>query len=259
MFSYRATTATRIQPASTALVTPEVLPSGIGQLDRMLPAGGFARGELSEITGGRSCGKRAIASALCAQAIARGHSAVWIDGSGGFYPLLPLEFNIPLQRLIVVRPPASAGGDAPSSSSSSSLSRGGRARVPRFVSARHRGQRCPPALKAADILMQAGGAAALVIVDLPSRTVVPPSQLARLRLGAETSGVAVVFITERDADRSPRRTESLGTFIGLQLCIRRVATSRVEVAIAKSKRGRMAHHTLLTLDEPHSLHLDSTV
>lgn len=241
MFSYAAQ---RIRSAEALLTPGEVLPTGIPALDAVLPGGGFPRGRLSELAGGRSCGKRALVAALCARTIGEGHAAVWIDGTGEFYPLPALEHGAPLDRLIVVRlPPRSpSAGEGPA------------ARAPR------RGQRrasgCPPALKAADLLMQASGAASLVVVDLPVAMRVPPRLLSRLRLGAETSGAAVIFITE-----TVRREQlaSLGTFICLRLCVARAGVSRARVTITKSKLGRMAHQALVSLDEPHGLHLDPTL
>ena len=50
----------------------EVLPSGIGALDGLLPGGGLPRARLSELSGPRSCGKRALAQALCVSALRRG-------------------------------------------------------------------------------------------------------------------------------------------------------------------------------------------
>jgi hypothetical protein len=233
----------------------EVVCSGIEALDGMLPEGGLPRGQLSEITGTRSCGKRTIAAAFCATTIAHERYAIWIDGSGGFYPLPPLEQGAPLDRLIVVRSSTADGGREGARDDVRAQGRDLRY-PPRFPSARRRSS-CPAALKAADILMQAGDAVTLVIIDLPARTRVPPRLLARLRLGAETSGAAVLFLTEAASRR--RRPESLGTFISLQLSVERIEPNQLRVMISKSKRGRMDHHTMVTLDEPHGVRLDSTV
>lgn len=255
MFS-QATSTTARQLQKSLAVLPErreVLATGIHALDQVLPDGGLPRARLSEITGGRSSGKRAVATALCARALGEGRSVVWIDGSGGYYPLLPLELGLPLERLIVVRTHAATREDA--STRAGRRERG----TACFPGGGVRG--CPPALKAADILMSAGKAVDLLVIDLPPRSRSLSSRLfARLQLGAETSGAAVVFVTEQSpAGRRPARSESLGTFICLQLRFKRLESSRVGVLIAKSKLGKMAHHTVVTLDEPYSVRMDTTI
>ncbi|MCA9666270.1 MAG: hypothetical protein KC503_11805 [Myxococcales bacterium] len=269
-----ASTATKLRPAADVERPSEVLATGLAKLDALLPDGGVPRGQLSEISGGRSCGKRALACALVARTLRQHERAVWIDGSGGFYPLLPLEFGVPLDRLVVVRVPVEKGrmsGGARGRRRSRSASTRGSKQVRCFPSARAESlNHCPPALKAADMLMQAGSALTLCIVDLPARTTISPRLLARLRLGAETSGAAVLFITEQTTLAGGRtagggynrRLESLGTFISLQLSITRdttTAAGAIDVHIAKSKRGCMEQHAIVTLDEPHSMRLDTTV
>lgn len=58
----------------------EVVATGIGELDGILPNGGFPRGRLS-VWAPRG-GATAILRATCRQAVAAGERAVWIDGSG---------------------------------------------------------------------------------------------------------------------------------------------------------------------------------
>jgi hypothetical protein len=230
MFSQQ-THLIRLAPALLSNTSPPVVESGIPALDALLPHGGFPVGRLSEISGAPSSGKRTIAVALCAHTLACGRAAFWIDGSGQFYPLLALEAGLPLETLHVIRPPT------PHRS--------------------HRRRRSlPPVLKAADLLMAAGPVASLIIIDLAHVVNIDPQHLARIRLDAETSGAAVIFLCDRWTKRSQH---SLGTFIALHLTIQRQGLRTVQLAIAKSKLGKMARHTTVTIDAPHQLHLDSTL
>lgn len=244
------------------------LPSGIAALDALLPGGGIPRGRLSEISGDRSSGKRALALAFCIQTSKR-DQAVWIDGSGGFYPLPALEHGAALQQLIVVRPP-------PPSPATMRGRRGARSnarRRARDIPSTYRRRRRTGIAKAIDILLQAPGAAALIVVDLPllaERHVT--DYLARIQRTAERSGSAVLFVTEK-----PEHCTSLGTFVGLHLRVQRCSPpavpaslenppsspqdrrQAVRVWVAKSKLGKMAEQTEVALDATHSVRLDTTV
>lgn len=58
----------------------EVVATGIGELDRLFPGGGFPRGRLSVWEPGG--GATAILRSACRSAVAGGERAAWIDGSG---------------------------------------------------------------------------------------------------------------------------------------------------------------------------------
>jgi hypothetical protein len=58
----------------------EVVATGIGELDRIFPSGGFPRGRLSVWAPGG--GATAILRSACRSAVAAGERSVWIDGSG---------------------------------------------------------------------------------------------------------------------------------------------------------------------------------
>lgn len=58
----------------------EVVATGIGELDRIFPSGGFPRGRLSVWTPGG--GATAVLRSACRAAVAGGERSVWIDGSG---------------------------------------------------------------------------------------------------------------------------------------------------------------------------------
>ena len=209
---------------------PAGVGSGIAALDALLPGSGVPRGRLSELSGRRCSGKRALALRFCAQVLARGRNAVWVDGSyaarergqvvGGFYPVPALEHGALLSRLLVVRPPTAVA-----------------------------------LLKAVDLVLGASGAVELIAVDLPAGAL-PSAQLSRLpriARAAERSGTAVLFISDRGAPAA-----SLGTFISLQLWVERSA-ARATVTIIKSKLGKMAHSAEVAFDGAHSVYLDSTL
>lgn len=60
------------------------LPTGVAELDRILPAGGLPRGRLSIWMPG--LGGAAVLRATCAQTVARGERAAWVDGVGRAAP-----------------------------------------------------------------------------------------------------------------------------------------------------------------------------
>lgn len=239
MFSViSSATAKKLRPAPL----PPSLPTQIRSLDRILPYGGLPSGRLTQLSGHRCSGKRTLAAAICAQVL-KEQFAVWIDGRGSFYPLFSLEHAQPLNRLLVVRPP-------------------------KVDTQRSKGKReLHPVLKAADILMRAGPAASMIVIDLPPRIEISLPQLARLRLHAQTSGTTLLIISE---DLNSQSQDSLGTFVALHLRVQRQVgrhqnttrsptTRTIEVQIAKSKLGRMAQQTRVALDAPHQLHLDTTL
>ncbi len=228
------------------LAPQEVLPSGLEPLDALLPGGGLPRGRLTELSGARSSGKRALATAFCASALAAGQHVIWIDARGAlgrYTPLYALEAGLPLSHLLVVRP-------SPKPTD------------PRDSLAK-------AAYRAADLVLSCGSAVALLVIELPRfgelRGSRQAGKLSRLAKAASTSGTTLLFISEKR-----RARDSLGTFVALHLAVSRVAGARLpharerrgrplHVMIAKSKLGQMAKSTEVSLDEPHSVRLDSTV
>jgi hypothetical protein len=213
----------------------DVLPSSFGVLDLLLPGGGIPRGRLTEISGARSSGKRALATAFCASALAAGQHAIWIDARGDlgrYTPLCGLEAGLPLSELLVVRP---------------------RPKV-----ADSRDSLAKAAYRAADLVLGCGPAAALLVIELPRfgelRGSRQASKLSRLSKAASSSGTALLFISEK-----PSARDSLGTFVALHLIVGRDPRHRLRITVAKSKLGKMAESAEVSLDEPHSVRLDSTV
>lgn len=82
--------------------------SGIEAVDALLP-GGFPCGALSELRGGPSSGKTAVALATMAR-LPRGALAAFIDGRGELYPPAAAALGVDLGRLLMVRPPGGEEG-----------------------------------------------------------------------------------------------------------------------------------------------------
>jgi len=83
------------------------LACGLEGVDALLP-GGFPCGALSELRGGPSSGKTAVALSAMAR-LPRGALAAFIDGRGELYPPAAAALGVDLGRLLIVRPP---GGEA---------------------------------------------------------------------------------------------------------------------------------------------------
>jgi hypothetical protein len=145
------------------------VPSGWDRVDAMLPGGGFPRGALSELAGGRASGKTAIALSTLARATRQQGFAAFIDGRHELYPPSAAALGMDLERLLVVRPAAPDSAE------------GARA-----------------ALWAAESVL-ASGAFEAVAVDVPLRPVhgqagAVGAMLRRLRAAAEKGGAAALWL-----------------------------------------------------------------
>jgi protein ImuA len=81
---------------------------GLAPVDALLP-GGFPCGALSELCGGPSSGKTAVALAVIAR-LPRGALAAFVDGRGELYPPAAAALGVDLGRLLIVRPPGGEEG-----------------------------------------------------------------------------------------------------------------------------------------------------
>ncbi|WP_242339094.1 MULTISPECIES: DNA recombination/repair protein RecA [Anaeromyxobacter] len=146
------------------------LACGRPEIDALLPEGGFRRGALTELAGGRASGKTAIALALFA-ALGPGDLAAYVDGRGELYPPAAAALGVDLARLLVVRPPPRTSAEGP-------------ARDPALV-----------ALWAAEALL-ASGAFAAVAVDVPVARAVRGADAAarRLQAAAEKGGAVGLWL-----------------------------------------------------------------
>lgn len=149
----------------------DLLSTGIPAIDR-LTAGGIPRGTLTEICGAESCGRTALTFALLVQATQRGECCAWIDAAGAFDPASAIEAGVNLDRVLWVN----CGGNA-----------------------QH-------ALKATDLLIQAGGFGLVVLdlADTPDATAqrISLTSWFRLRHAAERTGAALVAVERQINARS---------------------------------------------------------
>ncbi len=124
-------------PAGTGLPQGGTLATGLPELDRLL-RGGLPRGKLVEVTGGISSGKTSLIGSILRQAAAAGECTAYVDAFDTLDPESLCKAGVEPGALLWVR--CRAAGSGPE------------AAVDR-------------ALKAADILAQAGGFA-VVVMDL---------------------------------------------------------------------------------------------
>jgi hypothetical protein len=197
------------------------LTCGISPIDALI--GGLARGRISEITGPLSSGKTTIAAAFASAASHRGEVVGWIDVPGAFDPRSLEAAGADLARILWL-----------SFTKKPSSTRGG------FV-AKERERRLE--LKAAEMLLEAGGFG-LVVIDFGAMRF-PLSQSASLRLAraAERSGTAVLALAG---------TRVCGTFAALTLSMSKLRASftrmskdapalfdglRLEASVERNKLG----------------------
>ena len=209
------------------------LRSGIAPLDAILE-GGIVRGRLSEIVGRSGFGRTSLAAAFAAVATGRGEVAAWIDSSGAFDPHSIAAAGADLSRILWVGADAAVCVRAAAESGSAE-------------SARARPARSHAAMKAAELVLGAGGFG-LVVIDFGfaiggrARTLALSVAL-RLARAAEQSGAAVVVLAER---------RTCGTFAALSLVLGRIRPCfsrmgpgapalfdgmRVEAYVARNKLG----------------------
>jgi len=99
----RLTTGRELVRRRAAEDRPPPLATALPELDRLL-GGGLVRGELVELTGGRSCGRFSILLATLAGAADAGESAALIDLGDGLQPIDLLTAGARLDRLLWLRP-----------------------------------------------------------------------------------------------------------------------------------------------------------
>jgi recombination protein RecA len=150
----------------------EMLLTGIAALDQL--TGGFPRGALTEISGPVSSGRTTVARATLASASNRGEFCAWIDAADAFDPVSAGASGVRLEKILWVR----CGGSNAAES----------------------------ALKAADLLVQAGGFG-LIVMDLADtpRTAARRISLAswfRLRHAVERTNSVLVAVEQEINARS---------------------------------------------------------
>lgn len=185
-----------VVPASRleARPQPRTIPTGIAPVDAL--TGGIPRGGLTEIFGPASSGRTSLLLALLAQMTAREEVCALVDASDAFDPHSAAAAGVDLERVLWVR----CGSNPPQRHR-------GRKNRP-IGSSGHRviGSRVDQALRAADLLLQAGGFGLLVIDlgDIPAAIArrVPLTSWFRFRRAVENTETAVVVVEQEASAKS---------------------------------------------------------
>ncbi len=173
------TLAQRVPAALTLKIkqAPELFSTGITDVDTLL-GGGIPRGSISEVAGALSTGKTSFALSTIAAITQSGAACAWVDVSDALSPESAAAANIVLKRLLWLR-----------------MSAERRLRVTDKP-----WSRLEQALQATDLLLQAGGFAAIVLDMsdvLPQHaTRIPLSTWYRYRLAAEQARTALLLLTQ---------------------------------------------------------------
>ncbi len=170
------------------------LSSGIASIDALV-GGGIARGRITEIVGRPGCGRTSIAASFAASATRLSEVAAWLDSTDAFDPS-----SI-----------AAAGAD-PSRILWASFKNAPRLTRETSDGAAPPLRRPSPLLRAAELVLEAGGFGLVVIDFGDAPYLLPQSAALRLARAAERCGAAVIAI-------APRRM--CGTFAAMSLVLRR--------------------------------------
>ena len=177
-----------LSPASRTAC--EVAPTGIEAADSLLD-GGFPIGAISEIVGPASSGRTTLALSFLARRTAEGRVCAWVDVNDALDPETAAANGVRLKQLLWVRC-NEAGPDA-------------RAKVP-AVQARTVRRDAKPwtrldqALRATDLLLQAGGFASIVL-DLGDTAPeqgcrIPLATWFRFRQGADRTRCSLLLLVQ---------------------------------------------------------------
>lgn len=171
--------AQRVPAALTLKIrqTPELFATGMAEVDAML-GGGIPRGSITEISGAASTGKTSFGLSAAAAITQLGNACAWVDVSDALSAESAAAAGVELKRLLWLRMPAERRqklNDKPWS-------------------------RLEQALKATDLLLQAGGFAAIVLDMsdvLPQHTMrIQLGTWYRFRLAAEQARTALILLTQ---------------------------------------------------------------
>jgi recombination protein RecA len=134
----------------------ELAASGVAEVDAHLE-GGLPVGAISELTGPASSGRTSLALAFLARRTAEGRACAWVDASDAFDPESAAASGVVLPQLLWVR--CRDGALTPSEKIRSGI----RAAKAGAVGTRPGWTHLDQALRAADLLLQAGGFASIVL------------------------------------------------------------------------------------------------
>ncbi len=195
------------------------LSSGLAPLDELVD-GGIPRGRISEITGLPGSGKTSLAASFAATATHRGEVAAWLDSSGSFDPESMAAAGVELRRMLWA--------------SMTSASRISRTTFPPRFAASALARRQSAIVKAAELVLEAGGFGLVVIDFGEAPRALAHSSALRIARAAERSGAAVIAL-------APWRM--CGTFAALSL-----ATTRAETSFSRLAPGSPVTFDGLAMD-----------
>jgi len=167
--------------------------------------GGIPRGRISEIVGRRSCGKTSMAAAFISSATRRGEVAAVIDLANAFDPSTMAEAGVELSRVLWICVPSVPSPASPwemanvSVPSPTFLWERARERVTDSPGQQRRSLNSTARnfLRAAEMVLEAGGFG-LLVMDFGERAfTLPQSSALRLARMAERSGTAVLMLLTR--------------------------------------------------------------
>ena len=171
--------ANRVPAALTLKIkqAPELFATGIAEVDAVL-SGGIPRGSITEISGAASTGKTSFALSAVATITQSGAACAWVDVNDTLSPESAAAAGVELKRLLWLRTSAERT----------------QKNTDKIWS------RLEQALKATDLLLQAGGFGAIVLDMsdvLPQHTTrIPLATWYRFRLAAEQARTALLFLTQ---------------------------------------------------------------
>jgi hypothetical protein len=157
----------KLERVSSSVAPQQPVATGWDAVDALC-GGGLAGGKVAEVIGPRSSGKMSFAFAAVARATAAGHLVAWIDAAHELHPPSAVALGVELDRLLVVRPPATAIAAA----------------------------------RATEIVARSN-AFALIVIDLPHGARLTEHAGSRLRVAVHESGVGVVALAGAPAVPHP--------------------------------------------------------
>jgi hypothetical protein len=226
------------------------LSSGLALIDSIL-GGGVVRGRIAEIVGPVSAGKTSLAACFAASVTRRGEAAAWIDSAGALDPATIASAGVDLKRMLWVHPRADSGY----ASDAWREDRGGD--LPQIRARIFHRKRPLGAMRAAELVLEAGGFG-LVVIDFATLVrAIPQSAALRVARLAERTGAAVIVLATH---------RMCGTFAAQSLalncerrCFNRIAIGAptlfdgfvIEARVARNKLGGVgAHARLRVLADP---------
>ena len=171
---------------------PRTILTGIPQVDEL--TGGVPRGALTEVFGPASSGRTSLLLALLAQMTARAEVCALVDASDAFDPQSAAAAGVDLERVLWVR----CGKKV--SRSSCLVSRMHQTAIEKRETRNEKLASVEQALRAADLLLQAGGFGLLVmdLGDIPPAIArrVPLTSWFRFRRAVENTATALVVVEQ---------------------------------------------------------------